>query len=65
VTDSKHETFLTVAEVAARLRVSKMTVHRLIDERFELRAFRVGRSIRVYESAVDEFLAAAEIDVNS
>ena len=53
--------FLTVPEVAARLRVSRMTVYRLINETFELRAARVGRSIRVYETAVDEYLRSAEI----
>ena len=38
--------FLTVAEVAARMRVSKMTVYRLVHGG-ELPAARVGRSFRV------------------
>ena len=48
-------TFLTVAEVAATMRVSKMTVYRLVHSG-ELEAVRVGRSFRVTEDAVQEFL---------
>ena len=47
--------FLTVAEVAARMRVSKMTVYRLVHSG-ELEAVRVGRSFRVPELAVDTYL---------
>ena len=47
--------FLTVAEVAALMRVSKMTVYRLVHNG-ELEAVRVGRSFRVPEPAVDEYL---------
>ena len=47
--------FLTVAEVAATMRVSKMTVYRLVHNG-ELPAVRVGRSFRVQEDAVDEYL---------
>lgn len=47
--------FLTVAEVAALMRVSKMTVYRLVHSG-ELPAARVGRSFRVPERAVHEFL---------
>jgi excisionase family DNA binding protein len=49
--------FLTVAEVAAAMRVSKMTVYRLVHSG-ELPAVRVGRSFRVPEAAVAEFLRA-------
>jgi len=45
--------FLTVAEVASRLGVSKMAVYRLIHSG-ELVAIRVGRSLRVPEHAVEE-----------
>ncbi len=38
--------FLTVAEVAAMMRVSKMTVYRLVHSG-EMPAVRVGRSFRV------------------
>lgn len=48
-------TFLTVAEVAAQMRVSKMTVYRLVHNG-ELEAVRVGRSFRVTEKAVEEYL---------
>lgn len=47
--------FLTVAEVAAVMRVSKMTVYRLVHSG-ELPAVRVGRSFRVPEDTVNEYL---------
>ena len=47
--------FLTVAEVATLLRVSKMSVYRLIHNGV-LDAVRFGRSFRVEESAVDAYL---------
>ncbi|MDJ0323501.1 helix-turn-helix domain-containing protein [Cryobacterium sp. PH31-AA6] len=43
--------FLTVAEVAEMMRVSKMTVYRLVHSG-ELPAIRFGRSFRVPEAAV-------------
>ena len=48
-------TFLTVAEVASVMRVSKMTVYRLVHNG-ELPAVRVGRSFRVVEEDVNEYL---------
>jgi excisionase family DNA binding protein len=53
--------FLTVAEVAALMRVSKMTVYRLVHSG-ELTAVRVGRSYRVPEKAVDDYLKDAYIE---
>lgn len=53
--------FLTVAEVASMMRVSKMTVYRLVHAG-TLPAVRVGRSFRVPETAVDEYLAGAYIE---
>ncbi len=47
--------FLTIAEVAGRMRVSKMTVYRLVHSG-QLDAVRVGRSFRVPEEAVDEYI---------
>jgi excisionase family DNA binding protein len=47
--------FLTVAEVATAMRVSKMTVYRLVHAG-DLPAVRVGRSFRVPEVAVNEYL---------
>ncbi|WP_087117064.1 helix-turn-helix domain-containing protein [Corynebacterium urinipleomorphum] len=54
--------FLTVAEVAEIMRVSKMTVYRLVHSG-ELPAVRVGRSFRVNETAVNEYLDSSVYDV--
>ena len=53
--------FLTVAEVAAVMRVSKMTVYRLVHSG-EMPAVRVGRSFRVPEKAVDDYLRQSMVD---
>ncbi|MPZ64771.1 MAG: helix-turn-helix domain-containing protein [Pseudonocardiaceae bacterium] len=53
--------FLTVAEVAGMMRVSKMTVYRLVHAG-ELPAARVGRSFRVPEHAVHRYLENAFFD---
>jgi excisionase family DNA binding protein len=53
--------FLTVAEVAAVMRVSKMTVYRLVHSG-ELPAVRVGRSFRVPEQAVPDYLRHAYVE---
>lgn len=50
--------YLTAAEVAGLLRVSSMTVYRLI-KGGELRAVRVGKSYRLSEDEVDRYLAAS------
>jgi excisionase family DNA binding protein len=50
-----------VAEVAAVMRVSKMTVYRLVHSG-ELPAIRVGRSFRVPEQAVHDYLRDAFIE---
>jgi excisionase family DNA binding protein len=50
--------FLTVAEVASLMRVSKMTVYRLVHSG-ELSAVRVGRSFRVPDTAVHAYLNGA------
>ncbi|MCL2802672.1 MAG: helix-turn-helix domain-containing protein [Micrococcales bacterium] len=47
--------FYTVAEVAETMRVSGMTIYRLI-RAGELRALRVGHSYRVPEEALNEYL---------
>lgn len=47
--------FLTVQEVADLLRVSQMTVYRLIKSG-EVPAVRIGRSFRVRETDVDRYL---------
>lgn len=48
--------FLTAAEVAELLRVSTMTVYRLI-KAGDIAAVRVGKSYRVREDDVDRYLA--------
>jgi excisionase family DNA binding protein len=53
--------FLTVAEVAAVMRVSKMTVYRMVHSG-DLPAVRVGRSFRVPEKAVHDYLRSAFIE---
>jgi len=53
--------FLTVAEVASIMRVSKMTVYRLVHSG-EMPAVRVGRSFRVPDDAVDAYLRGSFVD---
>ena len=55
--------FLTVAEVASLMRVSKMTVYRLVHNG-ELPAVRVGRSFRVHAKAVHDLLESSYFDVS-
>lgn len=52
---------LTVAEVASLLRLSKMTVYRMVNSG-ALPALKVGRSVRVPEQAVDEYLRRSLTD---
>lgn len=54
--------FLTIAEVAAMIRVSRMTVYRLVHNG-ELPAIRVGRSFRIPQQAVNDYLQVAFIAV--
>lgn len=49
------ESLLTVAEVAAMMRVSNMTVYRLIHSR-QLPALRVGKNYRIRPSDIDQYL---------
>lgn len=53
--------FLTVTEVAQVMRVSKMTVYRLIHAG-ELPAIRVGKSFRVPQGAVEQLLDVTWVD---
>jgi excisionase family DNA binding protein len=53
--------FLTVAEVATLMRVSKMTVYRLLHSG-ELPGVQIGRSFRVPEQAVHTYLRDAFIE---
>lgn len=53
--------FLTVAEVAEVMRVSKMTVYRLVHSG-TMPAVRFGRSYRVPENAVEQYLKGAVVE---
>jgi len=53
--------FLTVAEVASAMRVSKMTVYRLVHAG-TLPAVQVGRSYRVPEQAVHDYLDQSYVE---
>lgn len=52
---------LTVAEVAKIMRLSKMTVYRMVSSG-TLPALKVGRSIRVPQSVVDDYLRDSFVD---
>jgi excisionase family DNA binding protein len=54
--DTEHTRFFTVAEVAAVLRVSNMTVYRLINAG-QLPAVRIGRSFRLRQEDLDHYLS--------
>ena len=53
---------LTVAEVAASMRVSNMTVYRLIKSG-DLPAVRVGKNFRIREADVERYLAERAVRV--
>ncbi len=52
---------LTVAEVAAIMRLSKMTVYRMVNYG-TLPALKVGRSVRIPEYVVDDYLRHSFVD---
>ena len=54
--------FLTVQEVADMMRVSTMTVYRLI-KRGDLAAVRVGHNYRVRGADVEHYLASRSVQV--
>lgn len=49
---------ISVHQAATLLDVSRMTVYRLIDRK-ELRAYRVGRSLRIDPADIDTYLRGA------
>ena len=53
--------FLTVAEVAEQMRVSNMTVYRLLHSG-ELPAIRVGRSFRVPAEALESYFSTYVVE---
>jgi len=54
------DTLLSVSEIAEHLKVSKMTVYRLIRSG-ELDAVRIGHSFRVTLTAVEAYVRAAQV----
>jgi excisionase family DNA binding protein len=58
---SSRARYLTVAEVAEIMRLSRMTVYRLVHVG-ELPAVRVGRSYRVPQEALDAYLASSSVE---
>lgn len=54
--ESTQSRFMTVGEVAAALRVSTMTVYRLINSG-ELPAVRIGRSFRLRAEDLDRYVS--------
>ena len=56
--------FMTIPEVAAILRISKMTVYRMV-HRGDLASIRAGRSFRIYsrgpERSLENYLKNAEV----
>lgn len=58
------ERLLTVAEVADSLRVSNMTVYRLI-KRGQLGAIRVGKNYRIRQRDLDAYLNAGSVRAES
>ncbi len=54
------EALLTVAEVADELRVSTMTVYRLV-KAGELPAFRIGKNYRIKRDDLDAYLTAGAV----
>ena len=53
--------FLTVAEVASMLRVSNMTVYRLVNSG-AMKAVRIGKSYRIEETEVDRYLREGDAE---
>ncbi|MBG6226509.1 excisionase family DNA binding protein [Arthrobacter sp. CAN_A2] len=60
VNNSPTENLLTVAEIAAQMRVSKMTVYRLVQSG-AMNGIRFGRSYRVSEAALQQYLDSANL----
>ncbi|WP_113699166.1 helix-turn-helix transcriptional regulator [Nonomuraea lactucae] len=58
---AREEKYLTVREIAARMRVCKMTAYRLVHGDAFPGTIRVGRSIRVPATAVDAYLKGSVI----
>lgn len=53
--DKMNEEFLIVKEIAERLRISKMFIHRAI-RKGELKAYRLGNKFRIKAEDLENFL---------
>jgi excisionase family DNA binding protein len=63
VSENPHSgAFLTASEAAARMRVSKMTVYRLI-RAGKLPAVQIGKAYRVRESDLEGYLDASYVKI--
>jgi excisionase family DNA binding protein len=63
MTAQNRSAFLTVAEVARAMRLSKATVYRLM-QAGEIPAVRFGRSYRVPEAAVSAYIARSGLSID-
>jgi excisionase family DNA binding protein len=59
-----HDQLLTVGEVAEAMRVSNMTVYRMI-KAGQLAAIRVGKNYRIRETDVERYLLERSVRVES
>ncbi len=59
---SAAEVLLTKAEAAARLNVAERFIERCVEQR-RIRFVRVGRFVRIPDSAITDFVAAATVPV--
>jgi excisionase family DNA binding protein len=54
------ENYLTIAEIAAHLRTSKMTIYRLV-RAGKIDAIRIGRSFRVPAASLDNYIKSIPV----
>jgi excisionase family DNA binding protein len=59
MTQDAGDQLYTVAELALRFRVSKMSIYRLIQSG-RLESVRIGRSVRVPAAAIEELMRGGE-----
>jgi excisionase family DNA binding protein len=57
--DSDRPHAVTLMEAAARLRVGRSTMQKLVRER-KIRFFKIGRALRIRVDSIDEFIAKLE-----
>lgn len=57
--DSDRPHAVTLLEAAARLRVGRSTMQKLVKER-KIRSFKIGRALRIRVESIDELIAKLE-----